>query len=93
MENEIEPSFKVSTRIWWNITWKTFVFGIPLSFAGGFFGVILGLAVTGGNDSSANTIASICSALAIIPVAIIVVKSCLNESYGKYRVSITEVNE
>ncbi len=91
MHDEISPSFTVSTRIWWNITWKTMVFGIPFSFVGGFFGAMIGMIATGGNDPLVNTIGSVCSWLAVIPIAILVIKSSLNENYGKYRVSISEV--
>ncbi|HAS8488579.1 TPA: hypothetical protein I7727_22155, partial [Vibrio vulnificus] len=89
MENEVEPSFKISTRIWWNITWKTMVFGVPFSLVGGMFGMIL----TGGNEQLADTFGSICSWIAVIPIAILVIKTSLNTTYGKYRVSLTELAE
>lgn len=91
MHDEISPSFIVSMRIWWNITWKTMVFGIPFSFVGGFLGAMISMIATGGNDPLVNTIGSVCSWLAVIPIAILVIKSSLNENYGKYRVSISEV--
>ncbi|MFD2167562.1 hypothetical protein ACFSJY_15030 [Thalassotalea euphylliae] len=56
-------------------------------------GAMVGLVVTGGNDPLANQIGSITSYLAAIPVAILVISSSLNESYGKYRVSLSEVEE
>ncbi|GGD62761.1 hypothetical protein [Lacimicrobium alkaliphilum] len=93
MDNEVKPSYKISTRIWWNITWKTVLFGIPFSFVGGLIGAMVGLVATGGNDPLANQIGSIASGLAVVPIAIWVIGSSLNETYGKYRVSLTEVKE
>ncbi|EMN6212300.1 hypothetical protein WB532_004440 [Vibrio vulnificus] len=93
MENEVEPSFKISTRIWWNITWKTMVFGVPFSLVGGMLGAMFGMILTGGNDQLANTFGSICSWIAVIPIAILVIRSSLNTTYGKYRVSLTELAE
>ncbi|WP_286339201.1 hypothetical protein [Ferrimonas sp. YFM] len=92
MDNEISPSFKIASRIWWNITWKTILFAIPFSLIGGMLGAMIGLIATGGNDPLANQIGSIMSYLAAIPVAILVISSSLNESYGKYRVSLTVVD-
>ena len=93
MENEITPSLTMSARIWWNITWKTMVFGIPFSFVGGFLGAMIGLIATGGNDDLANTIGSVCSGLAVIPIAILVIKSTLNETFGQYRICYIKVSE
>ena len=92
MDHEIKPSFKVATRIWWNITWKTILFSLPFSFIGGIAGAMIGTIASGGNDNLANLIGSISSAIAVIPIAILVISSSLNESYGKYRVSLTETN-
>ena len=90
MSNELTPTFGISARIWWNITWKTILCAIPFSFLGGFLGVMLGMLITGGNEQLANNIASVCSYLAAIPIAIFVIKSSLNETYGEYRLSLVK---
>ena len=90
MSNELTPTFGISARIWWSITWKTILFAIPFSFLGGFLGVMLGILITGGNDQLSNNIASVCSYLAAIPIAIYVIKSSINKTYGKYRLSLVK---
>lgn len=93
MLNEIKPSFGVSARIWWSITWKTMLVGLFFSFFIGLFVTMVTLVATGGNDNIADISGRICSILATIPITILVIQSCLNANYGKYRVSLTELKE
>ena len=90
MNNEVNPTFKISARIWWYFTWKTILFSIPLTLVFSFIGTMIGMALTGGNAVLSQKIGAACSLLIFSLIAIMVIQSCLNENFGKYRVSLIE---
>jgi ABC-type lipoprotein release transport system permease subunit len=92
MSTEVQISTTTNIRIWWNITWKTMVFGMPAGFVGGMFGAMIGSIIAENNHELINQIGSICSYLAVIPVAILVVGHAINTNYGKYRLSLIEID-
>lgn len=84
---------KVSTssalRVWWSITWQTTVIGFFVGYMGGMLGV--GVAIGAGlSGDIPNQVASVVSYVSVMVVSYFVIKGCIGQSFGNYRLVLVK---
>jgi hypothetical protein len=91
MDSEVKKSFRINTRIWWNITWKTLVFSLPFSYVLGILGSQAVVSFFNGKEGDIEVWRTFFTYIGAIPVSIMVIGHSINTNYGKYRLSLIKV--